>query len=104
MRTVEAKGLSLLVPRGIENFPHRSTRLSGTIDVWWVVHDGGMLILLSFLLQQHKVWKGCRIRIFTVAGILLARKFDCLVFFEFPLRIRTLDALNGRMTTFLCNV
>jgi potassium/chloride transporter 4/5/6 len=70
VRAVDAKGLALLVPRGIENFPDRSVRLTGTIDVWWIVHDGGMLILLSFLLQQNKVWKGCRIRIFTVAGIL----------------------------------
>ena len=29
--------------------------------------DGGLLILLSFLLQQNKVWKGCKLRIFTVA-------------------------------------
>lgn len=70
VRAVEAKGLALLVPRGIDNFPSNSDRLSGTIDVWWIVHDGGMLILLSFLLQQHKVWKHCHIRIFTVAGIL----------------------------------
>ena len=26
-----------------------------------------MLILLSFLLQQNKVWRNCKIRIFTVA-------------------------------------
>jgi len=66
-RAVDAEGLALLVPRGIENFPDRKARLVGTIDVWWIVHDGGMLILLAFLFQQHKVWKGCKIRIFTVA-------------------------------------
>lgn len=27
----------------------------GNIDVWWIVHDGGMLMLLPFLLRQHKV-------------------------------------------------
>ena len=64
------RGLALLLPRGIDNFPDRKTRLSGTIDVWWIVHDGGMLILLAFLLKQHKVWRACRIRIFTVARIL----------------------------------
>jgi len=39
----------------------------GNIDVWWVVHDGGMLVLLPFLLKQHRTWKNCRLRIFTVA-------------------------------------
>lgn len=27
----------------------------GNIDVWWIVHDGGMLMLLPFLIKQHKV-------------------------------------------------
>jgi len=30
--------------------------------------DGGMLMLLPFLLQQHKVWRRCNMRIFTVAS------------------------------------
>merc|ERR1712071_555528 len=38
-----------------------------TIDVWWIVHDGGLLMLLPHLLKQHKVWRGCKTRIFTVA-------------------------------------
>lgn len=41
--------------------------MSGTLDVWWVVHDGGMLMLLPFLLQQHKTWRHAKLRIFTVA-------------------------------------
>ncbi|KAI8519945.1 hypothetical protein Bbelb_032020 [Branchiostoma belcheri] len=32
-------------------------------------YDGGMLMLLPFLLKQHKVWKNCRMRIFTVAQL-----------------------------------
>lgn len=30
-----------------------------------------MLILLSFLLKQHKVWSNCTTRVFTVARILV---------------------------------
>ena len=29
--------------------------MRGNIDVWWVVHDGGLLLLLPYLLQLHKV-------------------------------------------------
>ncbi|XP_067171067.1 solute carrier family 12 member 6-like [Apteryx mantelli] len=41
----------------------------GSLDVWWVVHDGGVLTLLPCLLRQHKAWRGCRVRIFTVAQL-----------------------------------
>lgn len=29
----------------------------------------GLLMLLPFLLKQHRTWKGCKMRIFTVAQI-----------------------------------
>lgn len=59
---------ALLVAKNIDNFPDNQQRLKeGTIDVWWIVHDGGLLMLLPFLLRQHKVWRKCRMRIFTVA-------------------------------------
>uniref|UniRef100_A0AAX7VM28 Solute carrier family 12 member 5a n=1 Tax=Astatotilapia calliptera TaxID=8154 RepID=A0AAX7VM28_ASTCA len=49
-------------------FPSNGERFTeGHIDVWWIVHDGGMLMLLPFLLRQHKVWRKCKMRIFTVA-------------------------------------
>ncbi|XP_035269533.1 solute carrier family 12 member 7 isoform X3 [Anguilla anguilla] len=59
---------ALLVAKNIDSFPANQDRLSeGTIDVWWIVHDGGLLMLLPFLLRQHKVWRKCKMRIFTVA-------------------------------------
>lgn len=44
-----------------------TAQLSGTIDIWWIVHDGGILMLIPFLLKQHRTWKNCKLRIFTVA-------------------------------------
>lgn len=42
--------------KNVDLFPNNQERLSaGHIDVWWVVHDGGLLMLLPFLLRQHKV-------------------------------------------------
>ncbi|XP_064821560.1 solute carrier family 12 member 5-like isoform X2 [Oncorhynchus masou masou] len=68
VRETTAAHLALLVPKNIAAFPSNGERFSeGHIDVWWIVHDGGMLMLLPFLLRQHKVWKKCRMRIFTVA-------------------------------------
>ncbi|XP_037537487.1 solute carrier family 12 member 7 [Nematolebias whitei] len=59
---------ALLVAKNIDHFPNNLERIKdGTIDVWWIVHDGGLLMLLPFLLIQHKVWRKCKMRIFTVA-------------------------------------
>ncbi|XP_067330800.1 solute carrier family 12 member 7-like isoform X2 [Channa argus] len=68
VRETTAAHQALLIAKNIDHFPSNQERLSeGTIDVWWIVHDGGLLMLLPFLLSQHKVWKKCKMRIFTVA-------------------------------------
>ncbi|XP_053620988.1 solute carrier family 12 member 4 isoform X4 [Plodia interpunctella] len=67
VRAVAAARMALLVPKGINFFPDSTEKISGNIDIWWIVHDGGMLMLLPFLLKQHRTWKNCKMRIFTVA-------------------------------------
>ncbi|KAL8194762.1 UNVERIFIED_CONTAM: hypothetical protein K2H54_031431, partial [Gekko kuhli] len=68
VRCTTAAHLALLVPKNVSFYPGNHERyLEGNIDVWWIVHDGGMLMLLPFLLKQHKVWRKCKMRIFTVA-------------------------------------
>ncbi|KAJ8041993.1 Solute carrier family 12 member 6 [Holothuria leucospilota] len=67
VRNVSASQNALLVVKNCMLFPTNADKLEGTIDIWWIVHDGGMLMLLPFLLRQHKVWKNCQMRIFTVA-------------------------------------
>uniref|UniRef100_A0A8D2B2A7 Solute carrier family 12 member 7 n=1 Tax=Sciurus vulgaris TaxID=55149 RepID=A0A8D2B2A7_SCIVU len=70
VRDTTAAQQALLVAKNVDSFPQNQERLGeGSIDVWWVVHDGGMLMLLPFLLRQHKVWRRCRTRIFTVAQV-----------------------------------
>lgn len=92
----------MLVAKNVAFFPSNAEPFpEGNIDVWWIVHDGGMLMLLPFLLKQHKVlvgragqrgkeagkrgggaritnflplvnskvWRKCKIRIFTVAQL-----------------------------------
>ncbi|KAG8036577.1 hypothetical protein G9C98_003899 [Cotesia typhae] len=67
VRNVTTSRMALLVPKGINFFPDSTEKVVGYIDVWWVVHDGGLLMLLPFLLKQHRTWKNCKMRIFTVA-------------------------------------
>uniref|UniRef100_G3PPB7 Solute carrier family 12 member 2 n=1 Tax=Gasterosteus aculeatus aculeatus TaxID=481459 RepID=G3PPB7_GASAC len=36
----------------------------GTIDVWWLFDDGGLTLLIPFLLTNGSKWGDCRIRVF----------------------------------------
>ncbi|XP_017090294.1 solute carrier family 12 member 4 isoform X1 [Drosophila bipectinata] len=70
VRTVAACHMALLVPKGINFYPESNHKaIGGNIDIWWIVHDGGLLMLLPFLLKQHRTWRNCKLRIFTVAQI-----------------------------------
>ncbi|UJR08646.1 hypothetical protein I4U23_012905 [Adineta vaga] len=39
--------------------------LSPIIDVWWLFDDGGLTLLLPYLLRRRKRWRNCRLRIFS---------------------------------------
>lgn len=69
IRNVSACHHAILIPKGIDMFPESSERLQGNIDIWWIVHDGGLLMLLPFLLTQHRIWTKCKMRVFTVAQL-----------------------------------
>ena len=69
IRIASSLHLAVVIPRNISQFPTTKDVMRGTIDVWWIVHDGGILLLLAFMLQKDKVWKNCKIRVFTVARV-----------------------------------
>lgn len=56
----------MILTKGLE-WPEFEERLTGNIDIWWIVGDGGVLLLLPSLLKKHKVWSGCHIRLFVLA-------------------------------------
>ncbi|EFJ12492.1 hypothetical protein SELMODRAFT_425250 [Selaginella moellendorffii] len=51
----------------LDVFPSNGSTQEGNIDVWWIVHDGGLLLMLAHLINQHKVWRKCKLRVHTVA-------------------------------------
>ncbi|MCP9265516.1 hypothetical protein DINM_020836 [Dirofilaria immitis] len=65
LRAADAADCAILVPKNVKIFP--SSQIHGYLDVWWIVHDGGLLMLLPFLLKQSKTWRNTRLRLFTVA-------------------------------------
>jgi potassium/chloride transporter 4/5/6 len=61
-----------LVFKGGQSFPGNLERVgkheqNATIDIWWLCHDGGLLLLLPFLLSRNAIWRGAKLRLF--AGI-----------------------------------
>jgi len=65
LRIALAEEKAVLAVRGMQDMP--TEVVHGTIDIWWMIHDGGFLILLSWLLVQHRTWRKCHLRIFTLA-------------------------------------
>eukprot|EP01060_Flectonema_neradi_P017221 TRINITY_DN2407_c1_g1_i1.p1 TRINITY_DN2407_c1_g1~~TRINITY_DN2407_c1_g1_i1.p1 ORF type:complete len:1017 (+),score=163.51 TRINITY_DN2407_c1_g1_i1:53-3103(+) len=75
----------------ITSYMSRKALIAKTIDVWWIVHDGGLLLLLPHLLTLHRSWRGCRLRIFAVIN-------------EYTEDDNTMDSFQHRINKFLAEV
>uniref|UniRef100_A0A646QDL3 Solute carrier family 12 member 3 n=1 Tax=Hemiscolopendra marginata TaxID=943146 RepID=A0A646QDL3_9MYRI len=40
----------------------------GTIDVWWLYDDGGLTMLIPYILTTRKQWHSCKLRVFALAN------------------------------------
>ena len=40
----------------------------GIIDVWWLYDDGGLTLLLPYILSTRSTWATCKLRIFCIAS------------------------------------
>lgn len=40
----------------------------GTIDVWWLYDDGGLAILLPYIISTRNNWSNCKLRIFALTN------------------------------------
>ncbi|KAJ3385796.1 hypothetical protein HDU92_002848 [Lobulomyces angularis] len=67
IRSISSLDKVLMIVKGVSNFPGYKEKQYGTIDVYWVCHDGGILTLFSHLLRKQSVWKNCKLRIFALA-------------------------------------
>ncbi|KAM4708916.1 solute carrier family 12 member 2-like [Discoglossus pictus] len=45
--------------------PFQRKQGKGTIDVWWMFDDGGLTLLIPYLITMKSQWKDCKIRVFT---------------------------------------
>lgn len=62
LKNVVSLEKAVILLKGIDAFPNRTSKQTGTIDVYWIMQDGGLLTLLSYLLKKHRVWRRCTLR------------------------------------------
>ena len=71
LRFAQVNESATIITKGIDSWPTNSKKdaQQDTIDLWWIIHDGGLLLLIVFLLKKHKIWQKCKLRLFTVAQV-----------------------------------
>lgn len=40
----------------------------GTIDVWWLYDDGGLTLLLPYIISLRRNWSNSKLRVFALAN------------------------------------
>lgn len=40
----------------------------GTIDVWWLYDDGGLTMLIPYIMTMRSNWAKCKIRVFALTN------------------------------------
>ncbi|KAI9219482.1 amino acid permease-domain-containing protein [Blastocladiella britannica] len=62
---------NMIVAKGISTFPDSQPGEedlgSRYIDIWWIVNEGPLILLMAYILQQHAVWNSAPLRLFAVA-------------------------------------
>ncbi|XP_043264395.1 bumetanide-sensitive sodium-(potassium)-chloride cotransporter isoform X1 [Colletes gigas] len=65
-KLMEKRHAMATVPEHVTIFQRKHK--SGTIDVWWLYDDGGLTILLPYIISTRSNWEHCKMRIFALAN------------------------------------
>jgi len=64
----EGRPLAKEIVGDITQFQQRTKKRSGTIDVWWLYDDGGLTLLIPYILTTRKQFSECKLRVFSLAN------------------------------------
>uniref|UniRef100_A0A1B6I7U9 SLC12A transporter C-terminal domain-containing protein n=2 Tax=Homalodisca liturata TaxID=320908 RepID=A0A1B6I7U9_9HEMI len=65
-RGINGTDLSKNVLNNLTQFQRKQKK--GTIDVWWLYDDGGLTLLLPYIISTRRNWVDCKLRVFTIAN------------------------------------
>lgn len=54
---------AVVIVKGLDEWPGEYERQFGTIDLYWIVRDGGLMLLLSQLLRAKECFEHCKIQV-----------------------------------------
>lgn len=58
---------AVVIVKGLDEWPNEYQRQYGSIDLYWIVRDGGLMLLLSQLLLTKESFENCKIQVFCIA-------------------------------------
>ncbi|CAA7399544.1 unnamed protein product [Spirodela intermedia] len=58
---------AVVIVKGLDEWPGEYQKQYGTIDLYWIVRDGGLMLLLSQLLLTKESFESCKIQVFCIA-------------------------------------
>lgn len=58
-----------VVPAEPEANLFKQKQPKGTIDVWWLYDDGGLTMLLPYIITTRSKWEKCKIRVFALSSV-----------------------------------
>ena len=61
-------GMGVILLAG-HNYMDWTVKRDGFIDIWWLYDDGGLTVLIPYLLKSHALWKECKLRIMALENL-----------------------------------
>ncbi|GLJ53236.1 hypothetical protein SUGI_1134600 [Cryptomeria japonica] len=58
---------AVVIVKGLDEWPGEYQKQFGTIDLYWIVSDGGLMLLLSQLLLTKESFESCKIQLYCIA-------------------------------------
>lgn len=67
INTCSLTNKACVVVKGLDEWPGEYQKQYGTIDLYWIVRDGGLMLLLSQLLRAKECFENCKIQVFCIS-------------------------------------
>lgn len=62
---------AVVIVKGLDEWPGEYQKQYGTIDLYWIVRDGGLMLLLSQLLRAKDCFESCKIQVSDILWVSL---------------------------------
>ncbi len=68
IRNTHASGKAMCLLKDLDSYADIREVLKGTIDLYWITKDGGLMLLLGEMFKKHPHFHRCKLRVFVVGS------------------------------------